>query len=88
MLVGGTNLQEQLGKRVEVVGTIEGKDARLDHDASKKTTAAPAAGGDTPTVATKEEVEIEAKRMNVREVRPLAGTCHLTPWMIQAEASI
>ena len=79
VLVGGSNLQDQLGKRVEVVGTIEGNDARLDHDASKKTAAAPATGGETPTVATKEEVEIEAKRLNVREVRPLAGTCSLTP---------
>ena len=80
VLVGGTNLQEQLGKRVEVVGTIEGKDARLDHDSGKKTTAAPATtGGDTPTVSTKEEIEIEAKRLNVREVRPVAGSCHLTP---------
>ena len=29
-------------------------------------------GGDTPTVATKEEVEIEASDLSVREVRPVA----------------
>ena len=79
VLSGGTNLQEHLGKRVEVVGTIEGGAGRIDHDASKKTTAAAPAGGDTVTVATKEEVEIEAKRLSVREVRPVAGTCQLTP---------
>lgn len=79
VLVGGTNLQDQIGKRVEVVGTIEGRERGIDHDASKTTTAAPAAGGDTPTVSTKEEVEIEVKRMNVREVRPVTGTCQLTP---------
>ncbi len=79
VLSGGTNLQEHLGKRVEVVGTIEGGAGRIDHDASKKTTAAAPTGGDTPTVATKEEVEIEARRLSVREVRPVAGTCQLTP---------
>jgi hypothetical protein len=79
VLSGGSNLQEHVGKRVEVVGTIEGKDARLDHDSVKKTTEAAPAGGDTPTVATKEEVEIEARRLTVREVRPVTGTCNLTP---------
>jgi hypothetical protein len=79
VLLGGTNLQEHAGKRVEVIGTIEGRQRGIDHDADKKTTAAPAtAGGDTPTVATKEEVEIEVRKLNVREVRPLAGTCQLT----------
>ena len=79
VLSGGTNLQEHVGKRVEVVGTVEEGAGRIDHDASKKTTEATPASGDTPTVATKEEVEIEAKRMSVREVRPVAGTCQLTP---------
>lgn len=79
VLSGGTNLQEHVGKRVEVVGTIEGGAGRIDHDASKKTTTAAPAAGDTPTVATKEEVEIEAKRLSVQQVRPVAGTCKLTP---------
>jgi hypothetical protein len=78
VLTGGSNLQEHLGKRVEVVGTIEGGAGRIDHDAKKTTTTAAPAGGDTPTVATKEEVEMEAKRLTVREVRPVAGTCQLT----------
>lgn len=78
VLIGGDNLQEHAGKRVEVVGTIEGRAGRIDHDASKTTAAAPA-GGETPTVATKEEIEIEARRLTVQEVRPVAGTCQLTP---------
>ena len=79
VLYGGNNLQEHVGKRVEVVGTIEGRAGRIDHDSSKKTTAPAPAGGDTPTVATKEEVEIEARRLTVRDVRPVTGTCNLTP---------
>ena len=77
VLVGGTNLQEQLGKRVEVVGTVEGRERGIDHDSKKTTTSAPASG-DTPTVSTKEEIEVEVRRLNVREVRPVAGTCQLT----------
>lgn len=78
VLAGGTNLQEHLGKRVEVVGTVEGRERGIDQD-SKKTTSAAPASGDTPTVSTKEEVEVEVRRLNVREVRPVAGTCQLTP---------
>lgn len=77
VLVGGTNLQDQVGKRVEVVGIVEGRERGIDHD-SKKTTAGAPASGDTPTVSTKEEVEIEVRRLNVREVRAVAGTCQLT----------
>jgi hypothetical protein len=62
-----------------IAGTIEGRAGRIDHDSSKQTTAAAPAGGDTPTVATTEEVEIEARRLTVRDVRPVAGTCNLTP---------
>ena len=79
VLVGGTNLQEQVGKRVEVVGTVEGSQRGIDHDSKKTTTAAAPASGETPTVSTKEEVEVEVRRLNVREVRPAAGTCQLTP---------
>lgn len=79
MLSGGTNLQEHVGKRVEVVGTIEGRERGIDHDSSKTTSTPAAAGGDTPTVETKEEVEMEVRRLNVRELRPVAATCELTP---------
>ena len=78
MLSGGTNLQEHVGKRVEVIGTIEGRERGIDQDSSKKTSTPATAGGDTPTVETKEEVEIEVKRLNVREVRAVAGNCQLT----------
>ncbi len=78
VLIGGNNLQEHAGKRVEVVGTLEGGTRELDHDAKAKTEAQPS-GGETPSVATKEEVEIEVRKLVVREVRPVSGTCTLTP---------
>ena len=78
VLTGGENLQAHAGKRVEVVGTVEGRGHGIDHDTKKKTEQ-PGTGGDTPTVATKEEVEVEVRHLTVREVRPVSGTCTLTP---------
>jgi hypothetical protein len=79
VLVGGDNLQAHLGKRVEVVGTVAGKTQEVETDASKKTATAENSRGDTPTVKTTEEVDIEVRQLNVREVRALAPTCTVNP---------
>jgi hypothetical protein len=80
VLVGGDNLQAHLGKRVEVIGTITGKTQDFEREATKKTETAPAtAGGDTPTVKTREDVDIEVRQLNVREVRDIAPTCVVNP---------
>jgi hypothetical protein len=79
VLIGGDNLQAHLGKRVEVVGTITGKKQEMEQETSKKTEAAPATtGGDTPTVKTSEDIDVEVRQLNVREVRALAPTCVVT----------
>lgn len=77
VLNGGDNLQAHLGKRVEVIGTIEGKSIDMEHKETKKTEQPPASGGDhnQPSVKTKEEIDMEARQLNVREVRDVAGTC-------------
>lgn len=78
-LVGGTDLQSHIGKRVEVVGTVSGREQEIDHDAKKQSEATPTAGGDEkPMVTTKEEVEVEARQLHVQRVRPLDGNCTLT----------
>ena len=78
-LVGGTDLQSHVGRRVEVVGTVSGREQEVDHDAKKETEGTPAAGGDDkPVVTTKEEVEVEARQLHVQRVRPLEGNCTLT----------
>ena len=80
VLVGGDNLQAHLGKRVEVVGTLTGKTADMEQEATKKTQSAPAAGGqETPTVKTTEDVDLEVRQLNVREVRDVAPTCVVNP---------
>ena len=79
VLVGGTNLQDHVGKRVEVRGSIVGGEKELEHEATKKTEQPDATGsGDKPTVKTQEEVEVEVRQLSVREVRPVAGNCQLT----------
>ncbi len=79
VLVGGSNLQQHLGKRVEVVGTVSGRSTQVEHEAEKKQAEPDATGGsETPTVKTSEDVEIQVRQLNVREVRPVAGDCQLT----------
>jgi hypothetical protein len=77
VLVGGDNLQAHLGKRVEVVGTVEGKTIDIEHKATKEQQEPAASGGDNnqPSVKTKEEIDVEARQLHVREVRDVAGTC-------------
>lgn len=79
VLIGGNNLQEHLGKRVEVTGTIVGDGKDIEHEATKKTEQPDATGsGDKPTVKTQEDVEVEVRQLNVREVRAVSGDCQLT----------
>jgi hypothetical protein len=81
LLVGGENLNAHLGKRVEVIGTVSGKTIDIEHNDTKKTEQPPASGGDhnQPTVKTKEEVDVEARQLNVRQVRDVAPTCVVNP---------
>ena len=80
VLVGGDNLQAHLGKRVEVVGTLAGKTQDFEREATRKTESAPSAGGgDTPTVKTKEDIDLEVRQLNVREIRDVAPTCVVNP---------
>jgi hypothetical protein len=81
VLTGGSNLQSYLGKRVEVAGTLAGRGQELDSEARTRTEATPTgtSGRDRATVATKEEVDIEIRQLNVSDVRELAPTCQVNP---------
>lgn len=79
-LVGGDNLQAHLGKRVEVVGTLTGKSKDFEREATTKTEAPPATpGGETPTVKTTEDIDMQVRQLNVRTVREVAPTCAVNP---------
>ena len=81
VLVGGSNLQAHLGKRVEVQGTLVGRQQELEHEAKSKSESPTGTSGqrDTPTVETKESVDLEFQQLNVSDVRELSPTCQLNP---------
>ena len=81
VLVGGTNLQTHIGKRVEVTGTLIGKRQEVEQETKRESQSAPASGdsGKTPTVKTTEAVAIEVRQIQVAGVRELAATCQVTP---------
>jgi len=81
VLVGGDNLQQHIGKRVEVTGTLIGKEQEVEQ-AAKAESQSPRAGGagdKTATVKTTEAVDIEVKQLQVAGVRGLSPTCQVTP---------
>lgn len=79
ILVGGENLQQHIGRRVEVAGVVSDSARQVEHDARLKTEVPNATGGDDkPAVKTTEEVEVQVRQLTVREVRPVAGDCKLT----------
>jgi hypothetical protein len=79
ILSGSANLQEHVGKRVEVTGTVEGGSKQVEHEAEKKQAEPDHTGGsEQPTVKTQEEVEVQVRQLNVRSVRSVAGDCQLT----------
>lgn len=81
LLIGGDNLQSHLGKRVEVTGRIAGRTIDMEHKDTKEAQEPPASGGDhnQPSVKTKEEIDLEARQLNVREVKDVAPTCTVNP---------
>ncbi len=80
VLVGGDNLAQHLGARVEVIGKISGKTQEMEQDSKKTTESAPATtGGDTPTVKTQEEIDLEVRQLHVNSVRSVAPTCVVNP---------
>ena len=77
VLIGGENLAAHLGKKVEVIGTIEGKTIDMEHKDTREQKEPAASGGDNnqPSVKTKEEIDLQARQLNVREIRDVAPEC-------------
>ena len=79
ILVGSADMQQHVGKRVEAIGTLEGGSKQVEHEAEKKQVEPDATGaGDKPTVKTQEDVEVQVRQLNVRQLRSVAGDCSLT----------
>jgi hypothetical protein len=81
-LVGGANLQQHVGKRVEVSGTLAGRRQELETEAKTEGQARPtgtSGAREQPKVETTAEVDLEIRQLNVSAVRELAPTCKVNP---------
>jgi hypothetical protein len=79
-LVGAqtANLREQIGRRVEVSGTLEAQQeiaAQATAQAKPKDDERPTGTAGTPTVQTKTEIDI--KRLSVASIKPLGDKCDM-----------
>jgi hypothetical protein len=76
-LVGGTNLQQYIGKEVVVKGSIEGDGADVDIATKEKATEEPKRRSDdvTPAIESKQEIELQVEQLNVASITPTGGSC-------------
>jgi hypothetical protein len=78
-LVGGTDLQAHVGRQVEVTGTVagRGREVEVDQKESSQQPAGTTGTGErvTPKVESTTEIEVQARQLTVRSVRPLDQPC-------------
>jgi hypothetical protein len=82
VLVGGSNLQQFVGTRVEVSGTLAGRRQELESEARTEGPARPtgtSGAADQPRVETKAEVDVEVRQLTVSAIRQLDPACKLNP---------
>jgi hypothetical protein len=82
VLVGGSNLGQHVGKRVEVSGTLAGRRQEIEAETRTEGTARPSGSTDAreqPKVETTTEVDVEVRQLNVSAIRELAPTCTINP---------
>jgi hypothetical protein len=78
-LVGGQNLQQHVGKRVQITGTLKDSDEEVELE-SKNRTESPSSvprSDEKARVDSKEEIDVQIRQLQVTTVRPLAATCDL-----------
>ena len=82
VLVGGANLQQHVGKRVEVSGTLAGRRQRgrnRGEDRGQSRPTGTSGTRDQPKVDTKAEVDVEIRQLSVSAIRELDATCKINP---------
>jgi hypothetical protein len=79
VLVGGANLQQHVGKRVEVSGTLAGRRQEVETEAKTGDRPTGTSGSQPPKVETKAEVDVEIRQLNVSAIRELDATCKINP---------
>lgn len=78
-LMGGSNLQQYIGKEVAVKGAKEGKGADVNIETKDKTVTPEKSRGDevTPAIESKQEIEMQVERLNVASVTPTGAPCNV-----------
>lgn len=75
-LVGGQNLSEHLGRRVTVHGRLDAAQDSAEFERQRESAVdTPTPRGETPTVTSTEEVEIEVRRLFIESVEGTAEAC-------------
>jgi hypothetical protein len=75
-LVGGQNLGEHVGQQVSVRGRLDDAKDDAEFEQSRETAVdKPTPQGDTPTVTSTEEVEVEVRRIFVEAVERTGQSC-------------
>ena len=75
-LVGGTNLQQYIGKEVSVKGSIEGDGADVDLKTKEKTEEPKRRSDDvTPAIESTQEIELQVEQLNVASIMPTGSSC-------------
>jgi hypothetical protein len=78
-LVGGSDLQAHVGRTVQVTGRVdEDRKGDIDVDTKSKVELPQTRVGDkdvTPAIETREEVEVEVRRLHVSSLTPMGQPC-------------
>jgi len=77
-LVGGTNLEQYVGKEVAVKGSVEGKTKDVDIESKEGTTKDKSRGEEaTPAIQSKSEIDMQVQRLNVASITPTGSACQI-----------
>jgi hypothetical protein len=80
VLVGGENLQANVGKRVEITGRVSEDRAQVEHEGKDDATRTSATRpGEDARVRSTEEVDLQIRQLVVESMREVAPTCQLNP---------
>jgi hypothetical protein len=78
-LLGGSDLQQYVGKEVVVKGSVEGKGDDVNIETKEPTGAVPKSRGEevTPAVESTHEIEMQVERLNVASIAPTGSACQI-----------
>jgi hypothetical protein len=78
-LVGGSDLQQHVGREVVVKGSIEGDGKDVNLKTTETRSGEPSSRNEqvTPAVESTQEIEMQVERLNVTSVTPTGAACQI-----------